>query len=106
MVRRSAAGSLVSAAGWAAVEACLGRGISVNVTLLFSLAAYDSVIEAHMRALESRRQRGEDLAGVASVASFFLSRIDVMLDRQLAAMANSSRATRSSSRPGRSFRTR
>ena len=73
--------------GVPAVEACLARGINVNVTLLFSLQAHEDVIEAHMRALETRAGRGEDLKPIASVASFFLSRIDVKLDKQLAVIA-------------------
>jgi len=75
--------------GVPAVEACLARGINVNVTLLFSLQAHEDVIEAHMRALETRAGRSEDLKPIASVASFFLSRIDVKLDKQLAVMAAS-----------------
>ncbi len=69
--------------GVPAIEACLAAGINVNITLLFSLNAYKKVIDAHMRALEARRERKEPLAGVASVASFFLSRIDVKVDRAL-----------------------
>jgi len=74
-------------AGIPAVEGCLSRGINVNVTLLFSLAAYSRIIDAHMRALRSRAALGLDLRQVASVASFFLSRIDVKLDPVLAGMA-------------------
>ena len=76
-----------TAAGVPAVEACLTRGINVNVTLLFSLGAYTDVIDAHIRALEARVAQGEDLRQVASVASFFLSRIDVKLDPMLATKA-------------------
>ena len=76
-----------TAAGVPAVEACLTRGINVNITLLFSLGAYTDVIDAHIRALEARAALGEDLRQVASVASFFLSRIDVKLDPMLATMA-------------------
>jgi len=76
-----------TAAGVPAIEACLTRGINVNVTLLFSLAAHADVIDAHIRALSARAARGEDVSKVASVASFFLSRIDVKLDPMLAALA-------------------
>lgn len=76
-----------TAAGVPAVEACLTRGINVNVTLLFSLAAHADVIDAHIRALKTRAGKGEDLRQIASVASFFLSRIDVKLDPMLASMA-------------------
>jgi transaldolase len=65
-----------------AIRACLERGIHVNVTLLFSRKAHDAVIHAWLDALEARRARGESL-GVASVASFFVSRIDTMVDRLL-----------------------
>lgn len=76
-----------TAAGVPAVEACLTRGINVNITLLFSLAAHADVIDAHIRALKTRAGKGEDLRQIASVASFFLSRIDVKLDPMLASMA-------------------
>jgi transaldolase len=75
--------------GVPAVEACLARGINVNVTLLFSLEAHEAVIDAHIRALETRAGRGEGLSGIASVASFFLSRIDVKVDKQLTIIAAS-----------------
>jgi len=65
--------------GVPAIEACLSRGINVNVTLLFSLEAHRSVIEAYLAAMETRLDRGESLR-VASVASFFLSRIDSKVD--------------------------
>jgi transaldolase len=72
-----------TAEGVPAIEACLTRGINVNITLLFSLQAYRDVMEAYLRALEARHARGEPLGSVASVASFFLSRIDVKIDRWL-----------------------
>ncbi|MFQ5877728.1 MAG: transaldolase [Acidobacteriota bacterium] len=77
--------------GIPAIEACLARGINVNITLLFSLDAYRKVMEAYFRAMETRIGRGEAPAGVASVASFFLSRIDVKVDESLDAMAASGR---------------
>jgi transaldolase len=66
--------------GVPAIETCLTRGINVNITLLFSLDAYADVMEAYVRALEARRGRQEPLNRVASVASFFLSRIDTKID--------------------------
>lgn len=66
-------------AGVPAIEALIDRGVNVNVTLLFSLQRYRQVAEAYRRGLEARQQRGESLR-VASVASFFLSRIDVAVD--------------------------
>jgi transaldolase len=68
--------------GVPAIEACLTRGINVNVTLLFSLEAHRQVIEAYLAAMETRLDRGESLR-VASVASFFLSRIDSKVDNLL-----------------------
>jgi transaldolase/glucose-6-phosphate isomerase len=72
--------------GVPAIEACLDRGININITLLFSLAAHKKVLEAYFRAMESRQRRGEPLRGVASVASFFLSRIDTKVDKALDGM--------------------
>jgi len=66
-----------------AIRALLSEGVNVNVTLLFSRGAYARVAEAHLAALEDREARGEDLSRVASVASFFVSRIDVLVDKLL-----------------------
>lgn len=72
--------------GVPAIEEALYRGININVTLLFSLDAYSEVMQAHLNALERRHAEGLPLTGVASVASFFLSRIDTLIDRQLDAV--------------------
>jgi transaldolase/glucose-6-phosphate isomerase len=72
-----------SPAGVPAIEQMLFEGVNVNITLLFSLSAYEAVAEAYLRALERRAGDGRDLRSVASVASFFLSRIDVLTDRLL-----------------------
>ena len=72
--------------GVPAVRECLSRGINVNITLLFALNAYQSVMDAHLEAMEARAQKNEPLAPVASVASFFLSRIDTNVDKKLDAM--------------------
>jgi transaldolase len=69
--------------GVAAIEALLAAGINVNITLLFAVDRYVEVAGAYMSALERRKATGEPLAGVASVASFFLSRIDTVVDEQL-----------------------
>jgi len=69
--------------GVPAIEQLLTEGINVNVTLLFSRAAYAAVAEAHVRALESRAARGEPIERIASVASFFVSRIDTEVDARL-----------------------
>ena len=69
--------------GLPAIAACLAEGISINVTLIFSLARYDAVIEAFLDGLERARQAGRDLSLIASVASFFVSRVDTEVDARL-----------------------
>jgi transaldolase len=72
-----------TAEGLPAIRRLIAEGINVNVTLLFGLPRYQAVAEAYIAGLEDRRAAGEGVAGVASVASFFLSRIDVLLDPKL-----------------------
>ncbi|MFW6039854.1 MAG: bifunctional transaldolase/phosoglucose isomerase [Gemmatimonadota bacterium] len=67
-------------AGVPAIEELLYGGVNVNVTLLFDVPTYDEVARAHLRALRRRHDDGRSPADVASVASFFLSRIDVLVD--------------------------
>jgi len=69
--------------GLPAIRQCIADGLNINVTLLFGLERYREVAEAYIRGLESRARRKEDLHGVRSVASFFLSRIDVLIDPML-----------------------
>ncbi|MBS0445652.1 MAG: transketolase [Proteobacteria bacterium] len=69
--------------GLDAIEALLFDGINVNITLLFSVRRYEQVATAYMRALRRRLDAGQPVAAIASVASFFLSRIDVMVDALL-----------------------
>ena len=69
--------------GLPAIAACLAEGISINITLIFSLARYDEVIAAWLDGLERARKAGHDLARVASVASFFVSRVDTEVDARL-----------------------
>jgi transaldolase len=69
--------------GLPAISACLAEGISINVTLIFSLARYAEVIKAFLAGLEAARAAGRDLSGIASVASFFVSRVDTEVDRRL-----------------------
>ena len=69
--------------GLPAIEASIASGINVNVTLIFAIENYEAVTEAFVRGLERRLAAGEDVTRVASVASFFLSRIDVMVDHIL-----------------------
>ncbi len=72
-----------SPAGVGAMEEALFEGINVNVTLLFAVEAYEAVAEAYLKALERRRAAGLPLNRVASVASFFVSRIDTLVDQLL-----------------------
>jgi transaldolase len=69
--------------GLPAVEEMLYEGININITLLFAIERYEAVAEAYMRALERRSAEGKGVDRVASVASFFLSRIDVLTDQLL-----------------------
>ena len=75
--------------GVPAVRQLISEGININVTLLFSQAAYEQVAEAFMAGLEARRP-GDDVSRVASVASFFVSRIDTAVDKLLAARIEAS----------------
>ena len=79
-------------AGVPAIRQALFEGVNVNVTLLFSITAYEAVAEAHAEALEQRLEAGRDVAGVASVASFFVSRIDALVDARLRALADAAEA--------------
>jgi transaldolase len=70
-------------AGLPAIEQLTRQGINVNITLLFSIARYQEVIDAYMRGLAARADAGEPVDQITSVASFFLSRIDTKVDPQL-----------------------
>jgi len=70
-------------AGIPAIYETLRHGINVNVTLIFSLESYRDVADAYIRALEDRKGRGEDISKLASVASFFVSRVDTLVDKLL-----------------------
>ena len=69
--------------GLPAIEDCIARGRSINITLIFSLARYRAVVEAYLRGLERLVAAGGDPSKVASVASFFVSRLDTEADRRL-----------------------
>jgi transaldolase len=69
--------------GLGAIEECIARGRSINVTLIFSLQRYADVAEAYIRGLERLVESGGDPGTVASVASFFVSRVDTEADRRL-----------------------
>lgn len=75
-------------AGMPAIEMLAAEGVNVNVTLLFSRTAYRKAAEAWIAGLEARASRGEDLSRAASVASFFVSRVDTLVDRRLDAEAS------------------
>jgi transaldolase len=70
-------------AGVSAVEEATALGHSINVTLIFSLERYAAVVEAYLRGLHRAAEAGRDLAAIYSVASFFISRLDVAADRLL-----------------------
>jgi transaldolase len=83
-----------TAAGAAAARRLLADGINVNITLLFSVDAYAVVIESYITALEERAKRGLPLSAIASVASFFVSRVDTEAEKRLDVLvaANPARA--------------
>jgi transaldolase len=70
-------------AGLPAIAQCLAEGISVNVTLIFSLERYGEVMDAFIDGVERARAAGHDLTNLASVASFFVSRVDTEVDKRL-----------------------
>lgn len=76
--------------GAKAVRQLISEGINVNITLLFAIAAHDRVIDAYMAGLEDRVAAGRPIDGLASVASFFVSRVDTEVDKRLDAMARQS----------------
>ncbi|PYQ23224.1 MAG: transaldolase [Acidobacteria bacterium] len=71
-------------AGLPAIRTLIGEGVNVNVTLLFAREAYEAVADAFIEGLEARARKGEPLGQVASVASFFVSRIDTLVDSLIA----------------------
>jgi transaldolase len=69
--------------GLPAIAACLAEGISINVTLIFSLERYDAVMDAFLDGMERAREAGRDLSQIRSVASLFVSRVDTEIDSRL-----------------------
>src|SRR5215510_12784845 len=69
--------------GIPAIRQALEDGININITLLFAQSAYEQVAEAFLAALEARAAKGQDISHIASVASFFVSRIDSLVDSQI-----------------------
>jgi transaldolase len=76
-------------AGIPAIEAAIADGINVNVTLMFSVDVYREVAMAYINGLRHRHAAGQDIRGVASVASFFVSRVDTKVDKMLQANGTS-----------------
>ncbi|MBM7414666.1 MULTISPECIES: transaldolase [Nocardiaceae] len=73
-------------AGIPAIAKVIGEGISVNVTLIFSVERYEAVMNAYLEGLESAKAAGHDLSSIHSVASFFVSRVDTEIDKRLDAI--------------------
>ena len=80
-------------AGIPAIYEVLRSGINVNVTLIFSIESYHKVVDSYQRALEDLHSRGEDLSKIASVASFFVSRVDTLVDKRLEDMSKATNDT-------------
>jgi transaldolase/glucose-6-phosphate isomerase len=70
-------------AGIPAIQTLIGDGLNINVTLLFAVSAYDAVAEAYIAGLEKLAENGGNVSRTASVASFFVSRIDALVDKKL-----------------------
>ena len=81
-------------AGLPAIRALIGRGLNINITLLFSVDVYEEVVEAYISGLEDLRQTGGDVSKSASVASFFVSRIDTAVDKRLHSLSDTAIADR------------
>ena len=86
-------------AGLPAITAVIAEGISVNVTLIFSLDRYRAVMDAYLTGLEQATEAGHDLREIHSVASFFVSRVDTEIDKRLQAIGLA--GNRRAARPGR-----
>ncbi|MEU1420562.1 MULTISPECIES: transaldolase [unclassified Kitasatospora] len=82
-------------AGLPAIAEVIGKGISVNVTLIFSLERYRAVIDAFLTGLEAAKAKGLDLSQIESVASFFVSRVDTEIDKRLDEVGGDAKQLRS-----------
>jgi transaldolase len=78
-----------TAEGMPAIEQMIYEGVNINVTLIFALEVYEQVINAYLSGLERRHAEGKVVTGIASVASFFVSRVDTLVDQQLDAKISS-----------------
>lgn len=81
-------------AGIPAIHQLIGRGLNINITLLFAVDVYEQVIDAYLRGLEDLLRSGGDISRVASVASFFVSRIDTAVDKKLDKLSDKALADR------------
>ena len=81
-------------AGIPAIRQLIGRGLNINVTLLFSVSVYEEVVEAYTSGLDDLRQAGGDVTRIGSVASFFVSRIDTAIDKRLGKLGDKQAAER------------
>jgi transaldolase len=79
--------------GLVAIRTLIGKGVSVNVTLIFGVGQYENVANAYIDGLERAAKDGRDLSRIASVASFFVSRLDAAIDKQLDARIASASPT-------------
>jgi len=76
-----------AAEGIPAIEESIYRGININITMMFSIPNYEQVAEAYIRGLERRKAEGKSVDNIGSVASFFVSRVDTAVDKQLEELA-------------------
>jgi transaldolase/glucose-6-phosphate isomerase len=81
-------------AGIPAIRELIGRGLNINITLLFSVSVYEQVVEAYISGLEDLARAGGDISKIGSVASFFVSRIDTAVDKRLDKLADKRLADR------------
>ncbi len=81
-------------AGIPAIRELIGRGLNINITLLFSVDVYEQVVEAYISGLEHLKQAGGDISKSGSVASFFVSRIDTKIDKRLDSLSDKAAAER------------
>src|SRR6185437_15352055 len=81
-------------AGIPAVRTLIGRGLNINITLLFAVSVYEQVVEAYIGGIEDLARSGGNLSTVGSVASIFVSRIDVAIDQRLEELSDKKLADR------------
>ena len=86
-------------AGIPAIRQLTGRGLNINITLLFSVSVYEQVVEAYISGLEDLKRAGGDVSKIASVASIFVSRIDTAVDKRLDKLSDKKLADQLRGRP-------